>query len=231
MQQQVKVSNILVIDDDLAVRNMLRAYFTDSTIELSEALSAAEGLKMIAQSPPDLVLLDLGLPDLDGVDVIRQVRTWSNVPIIVVSGEEHEDMKVQCLDAGADDYVTKPFSIGELKARAVVALRQSAGGQDEAEVFEQGILKVDFGRRKVFVRGNEVHLTPIEFNLLKSLVTHAGKVVTSRQLLRDAWGADYDEEVQYLRVYMGYLRRKLGSNPGDLGMIATEHRVGYRLMV
>lgn len=222
---------ILLIDDDIAIRNVLRAYFSDSQYQFIEALTAVEGLRLVAEAAPDIVLVDLTLPDLNGAQVIQQIRSWSTVPIIVISGTDHENLKVKCLDEGADDYVTKPFSVAELFARISVALRNAQSGENHSDVFEQGPLKIDFAKRRVFVNEQEVHMTPIEFNLLKALAKHSGKVVTSRQLLIDAWGQEYSDELQYLRVYMGYLRRKLGAKTGDTGLIQTEHRVGYRLML
>ena len=182
---------------------------------------------------PALIILDLGLPDLDGLDVTRQVREWSEVPILVLSARGQEQDKIAALDAGADDYLTKPFGVGELLARMRVALRhaQQAADTSEVPIFEVGDLKVDLARRRVTVAGEEVHLTPIEYNLLKTLVQHAGKVVTQTQLLKEVWGPAYSAESHYLRVYLSQLRRKIEIDPARPRYLLTEPGVGYRLKV
>ncbi len=174
-------------------------------------------------------MLDLGLPDIDGIDVIRNLRDWTQIPIIVLSVREHEDDKIKALDAGADDYVTKPFSMGELLARLRVALRRAAKSDDKP-ILTFGELSVDLARRNVAMRGEEVKLTPTEYEVLKYLVQQAGRVVTHRQLLRAIWGSNYQEESQYLRVYIGQLRRKIESDPSQPSYIITEPGVGYRLV-
>lgn len=224
---------VAIIEDDPAIRHLLKSYLTGggANYRLVEAESARAGLDMIAEKRPDLVLLDLGLPDGDGVHIITTVRQWSQIPIIVISGQGQEDQKIACLEQGADDYVTKPFSVGELLARIKVALRHAVRQDVEDPVFEAGDLKIDFSARRVHVRGEEVHLTPLEYKMLAMLVKHAGKVVTHRQLLAEVWGSEYSEEAQYLRVYMGYLRRKIEAEPNNPKMLLTEPRVGYRLVV
>ena len=224
---------IAIIEDDPAIRHLLKSYLTgsDANYRLVEAESAKAGLDLIAEKRPDLVLLDLGLPDGDGVNIITTVRQWSQVPIIVISGQGQENQKIACLEEGADDYVTKPFSVGELLARIKVALRHAVRQDVVDPIFEAGDLKIDFSARRVHVRGVEIHLTPLEYKMLAMLVKHAGKVVTHRQLLAEVWGSEYSEEAQYLRVYMGYLRRKIEAEPNNPKMLLTEPRVGYRLVV
>lgn len=225
--------HVLAIEDDVPIRRLLKASFEYSEFKLMEADCAADGIDLITRKRPDLVLLDMGLPDTDGIEVIKTVRGWSTVPIIIVSGQGAEDVKVAALEAGADDYVTKPFGIDELFARMRVAIRHAmaTGGIAADAVFESGDLKFDRAAREVFVRGERVQLTPTEFKLLSTLVKHAGKVVTHRQILSDVWGSDCTEEAQYLRVYMGYLRKKLEANPERPRLLLTEPRVGYRLAV
>jgi two-component system KDP operon response regulator KdpE len=226
-------AKLLIIDDELPIRRFLRASLADSGFELLEAATGAEGIKMVATENPDVVLLDLGLPDIDGIDVAKSLREWTSVPIVVLSARGQEKDKIEALDAGADDYLTKPFGLGELLARTRVALRhaQQAGGGEEPVVFETGGLKVDLAARQVFVDGDEVHLTPIEYDLLRTFVRHAGKVLTHRQLLARVWGEAYTEESHYLRVYMGQLRHKLEPNPAEPRYLITETGVGYRLRV
>ncbi|HVU11143.1 MAG TPA: response regulator [Phototrophicaceae bacterium] len=222
---------ILVIEDDSQIRRFLRVTLNSSGYNLIEATSGQEGLKQIGLHHPDLIILDLGLPDMDGLDVARQVREWSATPIIVLSVRSQERDKVAALDLGADDYLTKPFGTEELLARMRVALRHSiraTQGSDDP-VFTAGDLRVDQAHRQVFVGENEVHLTPIEYKLLLVLVQYAGKVVTRKQLLHDVWGTHYDTETHYLRVYMGQLRHKLEADPTRPRYLITEPGVGYRL--
>lgn len=227
------IVKVLVIEDDIASRRLLRAAFEHSEFKMSEAESASEGINLIAKSRPDIVLLDLGLPDDDGVQVVKTIRGWSQVPIVVVSGEGDEDRKVEAFEAGADDYVTKPYGIAELFARIRVALRHSllSGAENTDAVFESGHLRVDRAAREVYVRGERIRLTPLEFKLLLTLIKYAGRVVTQRQILAEVWGEEYTEDAQYLRVYMGYLRKKIEENPERPTMLLTEPRVGYRLAV
>ncbi len=223
---------IIVIDDEVQMRRFLKACFDPGETELLEADTAEEGMRLVARSNPDVVLLDLGLPDMDGIDVTRQLREWTQVPIIVLSARGREKDKIEALDAGADDYLTKPFGVGELLARIRVTLRHvnQSKGPDPDPIFESGDLKVDLSMRRVFVAGQEVHLTPIEFKLLGMLVKHSGMVLTHKQLLTEVWGPAYADETHYLRVYMGQLRHKLESDPARPRHITTEPGVGYRLL-
>jgi two-component system, OmpR family, KDP operon response regulator KdpE len=193
-----------------------------------EAGTGAEGLRHTAAHQPDAVILDLGLPDMDGMEIIRQIREWSRLPIIVLSARGQENDKVAALDAGADDYLTKPFGVGELLARLRVGLRHAAPIPDEP-VFTAGNLRLDLASRRVHVNGAEVRLTPLEYRLLATLVRHAGKVVTHRQLLKEVWGPDCVQETAYLRVYMGHLRHKIEADPARPRLLLTEPGVGYRL--
>ena len=223
---------ILVVDDEPQVRRFLRASLPTQGYRLVEAESGAEALREASTRVPDAVLLDLGLPDLDGVEVTRRIREWSAVPIVVLSARGQESDKIEALDAGADDYLTKPFGIGELLARLRVALRHAnrTAGSEEP-VFEHGDLRVDLATQRVFSRGQEVRLTRTEYRLLALLVKHAGKVMTHRQLLKDVWGPGSVNESHYLRVYMGQLRHKLEEDPARPRHLVTEIGVGYRLKV
>jgi two-component system KDP operon response regulator KdpE len=218
----------LLIEDELQMRRFLRAALESHEYQFVEATTARDGLAQAASRNPDVILLDLGLPDGDGIDLTRRIREWSNVPIIVLSARGREQDKVAALDAGADDYLTKPFGIGELLARLRVALRHAtpAGAAPE---FTLGGLKVDFERRRVTVDGVEVHLTPTEYKLLGVLIRHAGKVLTHRQLLKEVWGPNAVEHTHYLRVYMTQLRHKLESDAARPRYLLTEPGVGYRL--
>jgi two-component system, OmpR family, KDP operon response regulator KdpE len=222
---------ILLIEDEPQMRRFLRITLESHGYRFVEAGTAQEGLMQASMRNPDVVLLDLGLPDLDGLEVTKRLREWTQTPIIVISAREQEQDKVKALDAGADDYLTKPFSAGELMARVRVALRHALrlrSGQDEP-VFAYAGLRVDLAARRVFVRDNEIHLTPIEYKLLTALIRHAGKVVTHRQLLLEVWGPGQVSEVQYLRVYMTQLRHKLEEDPARPRFLLNEPGVGYRL--
>jgi len=222
---------ILLIEDELAIRRFLRNSFGDQHYRLIEAESGKMGLQAAARQPPDLTLLDLGLPDIDGQDVIRQLREWYHGPIIVLSARGQEQEKVKALDSGADDYLTKPFSTAELLARIRVALRHSSrpAGEAEGSTFIVGDLHVDFAARRVLVRKEEVHLTPLEYKLLATLIRHAGKVLTHRFLLNDVWGPLHTRETHYLRVFMASLRRKIEADSARPRYLLTEQGVGYRL--
>jgi two-component system KDP operon response regulator KdpE len=224
-------ARILVIEDEPEIRRFLRVSLTGHDFDLVEAEHGREGVLQAATYQPDLMILDLGLPDIDGAEVIRQVRDWSQVPIIVLSARGQERDKVAALDAGADDYLTKPFGIGELLARIRVALRhtvrQSASSADA--IYKVAELRVDLSRRQVFISDNEVHLTPTEYRLLTTLIRHAGKVVTHRQLLKEVWGPDSVHETHYLRVFMAQLRQKIETQPARPRYLLTEPSVGYRL--
>ena len=214
------------------MRRFLRAALGNQEYDLVEAPTAREGLAQAAGRNPELILLDLGLPDADGLDVTRQIREWSKAPIIVLSARGQERDKVAALDAGADDYVTKPFGVGELLARMRVALRHAQVTESGGEpVFEGGGIKVDLSRRQVFRGAEEVHLTPLEYKLLATLVKHAGKVLTHRQLLKEVWGINAINQTHYLRVYMTQLRHKLEADPNQPRLLQTEPGVGYRLRV
>jgi len=222
---------ILLIEDEPQMRRFLRITLESHGYRFVEAGTAQEGLMQASMRNPDVVLLDLGLPDLDGLEVTERLREWTQTPIIVISAREQEHDKVKALDAGADDYLTKPFSAGELMARVRVALRHALrlrSGQNEP-VFAHAGLRVDLAARRVFVRDNEIHLTPIEYKLLTTLIRHAGKVVTHRQLLLEVWGPGQVSEVQYLRVYMTQLRHKLEADPARPRFLLNEPGVGYRL--
>lgn len=219
-----------MIEDDPQIRRFLRASLTADAYRLFEAETAEDGLAQAAARQPDLIVLDLGLPDADGLEVIRKVRAWSQLPIIVLSARGQERVKIEALDAGADDFVSKPFAIGELIARMRAALRRSSVISTEGSIFRAGRIDVDLEKRLVLVAGEEVHLTPIEFKLLRTLIRHAGRVITQRQLLAEVWGPNHTEQAQYLRVYMAQLRRKLELNPAQPKHLLTEPGVGYRLV-
>jgi len=222
---------VLLIEDEPEIRRFLRTSLPVHGYRLYEATTGADGLAQAKARNPDIILLDLGLPDVDGTEVIRQVREWSTIPILVLSAREQEQAKVAALDLGADDYVTKPFGVNELLARMRAALRHIAGppGEPAEPVFALGDLKVDLGRRQVFVSTKEIHLTPIEYKLLTTLIRYAGRVMTHRQLLKEVWGPLHVEEGHYLRVYMRQLRNKLEQNPAHPRYLVTELGVGYRL--
>lgn len=222
---------LLVIEDEAQMRRFLRASLTSNGYQVAEAETAEDGLAQAAARNPELILLDLGLPDQDGLVVTQRLREWAKTPIIVLSARGREEDKIQALDAGADDYLTKPFGVGELLARIRVALRNAARGELGTSQFSVGELKVDLIRRQVLLSDTEVHLTPIEYKLLATLVKHAGRVITHRQLLREVWGPNSSEQTQYLRVYMGQLRHKLEQNPSRPQFLTTEPGVGYRLRV
>ena len=221
---------VLVVEDELPMRRFLRASLESQDFQVVEADSAREAIAAATSYNPEVVLLDLGLPDLDGLELTRQRREWSKAPIIVISARGREADKVEALDAGADDYLTKPFGVGELLARIRVALRHAreAGGADEP-VLEFGPLRIDLARRIVTVDGAEVHLTPIEYRLLALLARNAGKVLTHRQILKEVWGPGHAQESHYIRVYMAQLRRKIEAEPARPRLLLTEPGVGYRL--
>jgi two-component system, OmpR family, KDP operon response regulator KdpE len=224
---------VLVIEDEPQMRRFLRSALEGHGYKVVEVGTAREGLAQAAGRNPDVILLDLGLPDADGIDVTRRLREWAATPVIVISARGLETDKVGALDAGADDYLTKPFGVGELLARIRVALRHASRSSDDPAdpVFTQGELTVDLARRQVFVAGTEVHLTPTEYKLLTLLVRHAGKVITQRHALREVWGPNYATQTHYLRVYMAQLRHKLEREPARPRLLLTEPGVGYRLKV
>jgi two-component system KDP operon response regulator KdpE len=222
---------ILLIEDEPQMLRLLRIILQSQGYRLVESSTGQDGLMQAATRAPDVILLDLGLPDIDGLEVTRRLREWSDVPIIVISAREQEQDKIKTLDVGADDYLTKPFGAGELVARIRVAMRHKAlreAGQHES-IFTLGNLRVDLARRQVFLNEKEVHLTPIEYKLLTVLIKNAGKVLTHRQLLKEVWGPPYLTETQYLRVYMAQLRHKLEADPARPSFLINELGVGYRL--
>jgi len=224
---------ILLVEDELPIRRFLRTSLSSEDYRLVEAESGQQAIRLAAQQPPDLVILDLGLPDIDGQDVLRQLREWLKAPIIILSARDQEKQKVTALDNGADDYLTKPFSTAELLARIRVALRHASkvGGETEVSTFATGDLKVDLANRKVLVKEQEIHLTPLEYKLLTTLVKHAGKVLTHRFLLNEVWGPLHSQETHYLRVFMASLRRKIEEDAAQPRFLTTEQGVGYRLTV
>jgi len=221
---------VLLVEDEIQMRRFLRVILESEGYRLVESEKAADGLVQAATRNPDVVLLDLGLPDLDGLEVIRRLRAWSQVPVIVISAREQEHDKVTALDSGADDYLTKPFGVEELLARIRAAIRHAQRRQagSEESVFTTDTLRVDFSKRQVFVDDQEIHLTPLEYKLLLVLVRNAGKVLTHRQLLKEVWGPSYIEHTQYLRVYMTQLRHKLEQDPARPRFLINEPGVGYR---
>ncbi len=222
---------VLIVEDDAQMRRFLRASLGAHGYRLIETTAGEEALAQATAYNPDLVILDLGLPDLDGITVTRRLREWSSVPIVVISARGQEQDKIDALDAGADDYLTKPFGTGELFARMRVALRHAArvDGGDAEPTLAVGDLRIDLARRQVFSRDAEVHLTPLEYKLFATLMKHAGKVLTHRQLLKEVWGPTYADQTQYLRVYMVQLRHKLERDPARPRYLVTEPGVGYRL--
>ncbi len=221
---------ILLIEDERQMRRFIRVTLASEKYCVKEAETAGNGLSQAATGNPDIVLLDLGLPDMDGLQVIEKLREWSTVPVIVISARDQEGDKIKALDRGADDYLTKPFGAGELLARIRVALRHAAPkqpGQEEA-VFMTEDLKIDFLKRQVFSGGREVHLTPIEYRLLTVLVRNAGRVMTHRQILKEVWGPSYVEQTHYLRVFMNQLRKKIETDSARPHFLLNEPGVGYR---
>lgn len=224
---------IVVIEDDPAIRLFLRTGLSAHSFKVFEADRGQQGIIEAGVRKPDLIILDLGLPDMDGVEVIKNIREWSAMPIIILSARSSEQHKIDALDAGADDYLTKPFGLGELLARIRVALRHSVSGpaQEESGVFVTGELKVDLLKRQVFVGDNEVHLTPIQYRLLSLLIKNAGKVLTHQYILKEVWGPSYKDNSHYLRIYMSQLRQKLEIDPTQPQYLLTDSGVGYRLKV
>lgn len=218
----------LIIDDEIQIRRLLRMALESKGYIVREAEAGQLGLQEAVFHKPDVVLLDLGLPDVDGVAVLKRLREWSDVPVLILSVRDQELVKIAAFEAGADDYVTKPFSTAELIAR-LAAIQRRAGESTEEPVFRAGTLEVDLAARRVVVGGDEVRLTATEYALLQRLVRHSGKVVTQKQLLREVWGPNSEEHAEYLRVHFTHLRKKI--DPGCSGLIRTEPRIGYRLVV
>ena len=220
---------VLVIDDEAAILRFLKPALEANNYELTSAATVSEGIKRIAAETPDVVLLDLGLPDGDGKDVIRRAREWSDLPIVVLSARDREAEKIEALDLGADDYVNKPFNVGELLARMRTALRHRMQRKAETPVLRVGDLEVDAVRHRATRAGADLRLTPKEFELLSFLARHAGRVVTHKQILAAVWGPAHVEDTQYLRVYVGQLRQKVEEHPNDPRIILTEPGIGYRI--
>jgi len=220
---------ILCIEDDPQIRRFLRAGLGSQGFEFLEAESGRQGITEAAARNPDLIILDLGLPDMEGVEVVRSLREWAGLPLLVLSARTRETEKIAALDAGADDYLTKPFGMGELLARIRVALRHADSGPDKSSVFAVANLVVDLARRQVLLENRPVHLTPLEYRLLATLVKHAGLVLTHRQLLKEVWGPGHADDSHYLRIYMAQLRHKLEKDPAQPRFLLTEVGVGYRL--
>jgi len=221
----------VVIEDEPQIRRFVRTALEAQGWQVHEAETFQQGLAAAGTRKPDLLVLDLGLPDGDGVDLIRDVRGWSTVPIVVLSARADEQDKIAALDAGADDYLTKPFGVGELLARVRANLRRQRGSAaDDSSVFRFGDVEVDRQARVVRRAGEEVHLTPIEYRLLCALMTNAGRVLTHRQLLREVWGPSHSDQSHYLRIYMGHLRGKLEADPARPQHLLTETAIGYRLL-
>lgn len=221
--------HILVIEDELPIRKFLNAALTSADYRVREAASGSEGLKLAAETPPDLVILDLGLPDVDGQEVLRRLREWYTSPILILSARDQELQKVEALDHGADDYVTKPFGMRELLARIRTALRHAHKTGTEVTSVTIGDLKFDLAARLVYRKGIEIHLTPLEYKLLVTMLKHVGKVLTHRFLLREVWGPENSRENHYLRVFVASLRKKLEEDPAQPRYLLTEQGVGYRL--
>ncbi len=223
-------ARILVVDDEAPIRRLLQASLTNYGYAVATAADGLEAIDQVMAWRPDLILLDLGLPKLSGLDVCRSVRSWSRIPIIVLSVQDSERDKIQALDQGADDYLTKPFSMGELLARIRVALRHAAAVGSDTPILAFGDLQINLATRQVFVGEQEIHLTPTEYDLLKLLASRTGKVLTHTLLLREIWGVSYERDTQTLRVFIGQLRRKLGDDPASPRYILTEPGIGYRFI-
>ncbi len=219
----------LIVEDDLQISNFIRFSLDSQGYSCLEASTGKEALNALANEPVTTIILDLGLPDIDGLEIIKQVRTFSDLPIIVVSARDQDAEKVEALDAGADDYLTKPFSIKELLARIRVVFRHTGAQNKEVQsVYKFADLEIDLAKHKVMVRGEEVHLTPMEFNVLALLLKNYGKVLTHRYILNEVWGSSLENDVQSLRVFMANIRRKLEENPAQPRYIITEVGIGYR---
>jgi len=223
-------AHILVVDDEAQIRRFLRISLEANGYHVNETQSGQDAITKTAQLRPDLVILDIGLPDMDGLEVLKRLREWTKTPVIMLSVRDSDRDKVSALDAGADDYLTKPFSVEELMARIRVAQRHAQPDPEE-QIFTTGNLQVDLTRRLVTVRGDPVKLTPTEYALLRLLIQHAGRVLTHRQILREVWGPEYVNETHYLRVYFAQLRQKIEDDPALPQIILTEPGVGYRLAV
>ncbi|EMJ9773403.1 two-component system response regulator KdpE [Morganella morganii] len=224
------MTTVLIVEDEKGIRRLLRTALEGDSVRVFEAEDLARGLVEAATRKPDLVILDLGLPDGDGITFVQEFRQWSSVPVLVLSARDSEHDKIAALDAGADDYMTKPFGVGELQARLRVLMRRYPGSEKNDPVYAFGDICVDIAARQVSKGGEEVHLTPIEFRLLTILIGHSGKVLTQRQLLNEVWGPNAVEHAHYLRIYMGHLRQKLETDPARPQHFITETGIGYRFV-
>ncbi len=222
-------NRILVIDDESQIRKLLKVSLKSQGFYIEESHDGRDGINKVAIIKPDLVILDLGLPDMDGKEDIREIREWSNVPIVILTARDQEQEKIEALDNGADDYITKPFGIGELLARIRVCLRRKTEDENE-HIFNFGGLIIDLVNRRITVDNMEIKLTPTEYEIIKVLAQNAGKVITHKQLLKKVWGNAYDNDNNYIRVYIGQIRRKIEPNPAQPCYIITESGVGYRLI-
>lgn len=222
-------ARILIIEDEPQIRKLLKVSLNAHGYDLEEAANGKDGVNRAATFKPDLLIIDLGLPDIDGKEVVKQIREWSETPIIILTARDQEQEKIEALDSGADDYITKPFGVGELLARMRVCLRRAATVEQQP-VLACGGLVVDLQQRRVTVEGDEVKLTPTEYEIIKMMMQHAGKVITHKQLLKAVWGNAYQQDTHYIRVYIAQLRRKIEQNPTQPRYIITESGVGYRLM-
>lgn len=229
VKKMEKGARVLIIDDEPQIRRLLKVSLAAYGYDIHESCNGEEGIQRTAAFKPDLILLDLGLPDMDGKAVVETIREWSRVPIVVLSARDQENEKIAALDAGADDYITKPFSMGELLARLRVALRHAVSTEGSPLIF-CGDLKIDLVARHVTLRDQEIKLTPTEYEILKVLAQNMGRVLTHRQLLKAVWGNAYHNDTHYIRVFIGQLRRKVEPNPSQPRYIITESGVGYRLI-
>ena len=226
------VANVLIIEDEKQIRRFVRAALEEENCQVTEAQTIAQGLIEAGQRKPDLIILDLGLPDGDGLALIRDLRSWSDVPVLILSARTQEIEKIAALDAGADDYLSKPFNVGELRARVRAMLRRRARtGEQASPLVEFGAISVDLSRRLVTRQSQPVHLTPLEYRLLSALLSQPGKVLTQRSLLHNIWGPTYIDSSHYLRVYVGHLRQKLEDDPAQPKHFLTETGVGYRFQL
>lgn len=224
------MKQVLVIDDESSIRTILKLNLESHGFSVLEAASGAQGIERVRESRPNVIVLDLGLPDRAGMAVLKEIRSWSNVPIIVLTVRDEESTKVSLLESGADDYMTKPFSVPELVARVKVCLRNHPEDGAASPIFESGDLKIDLVDHKVFLAGKEIRLTVTEFNFLRMLVKHAGRVVPQESILNEVWGKSAVENSHYLRIYVGQLRKKLENNPSKPRHILTEPGIGYRIV-
>lgn len=224
------MKQVLIIDDESSIRNILKINLESHGFSVVEAASGSQGIERVRESRPNVIVLDLGLPDCSGISVLKEIRSWSNVPIIVLTVLDDESAKVSLLESGADDYITKPFSVPELIARVRVSLRNHPEDGAASPIFESGDLKIDLIEHKVFLAGKEIRLTITEFNFLKILVKHAGRIVPQQSILTEVWGQTAIESPHYLRIYVGQLRKKIEANPSKPQHILTEPGIGYRIV-